>query len=162
MRKMKAFIFLCALIFSCAAPADVLQGHVVGVTDGDTITVLDSDRRQHKIRIAGVDAPEKSQPYGQRAKEAMSALVYGKQVDVEWRKLDRYGRTIGVVTADEKDVGLELLRAGLVWHYKKYQSEQTSASRGIYAATEDQARRERLGLWADKNRIPPWEWRRRK
>lgn len=159
---MKVAFAIAALLLTFTASADVLSGTVVGVSDGDTITVLDAHNVQHKIRLSGIDAPEKKQPFGQVAKTKLAGLVYGKGVSVEWHKLDRYGRTIGVVTADGKDTGLEMLRAGLAWHYKKYQSEQTSEIRELYSAAEEQARRDRLGLWSYENQIPPWEWRRQK
>lgn len=85
------------LMVSIGASAETLTGMVVGVADGDTITVLDANREQHKIRVAGIDAPEKAQPFGQRSKESLSAMVFGKEVDVHWHKQDRYGRIVGKV-----------------------------------------------------------------
>ena len=91
------------LAANVTARADTLSGTVVGVSDGDTITVLDADREQHKVRVAGIDAPEKSQPFGQRSKESLSRLLYGKDVDVDWRKRDRYQRIVGKVAVADPD-----------------------------------------------------------
>lgn len=92
---------LALLLSAGVVLADTLAGNVVGVSDGDTITVLDSDKRQHKIRVAGIDAPEKNQPFGQRSKENLSRLVFAREVDVHWSKRDRYQRIVGkVMVAD--------------------------------------------------------------
>lgn len=149
--------------------ADV-TGMVVGVSDGDTVTVLDGSNIQHKIRIQGIDAPEKGQPFGQKAKERMSDLVYGKEVRVEGDKRDRYGRSVAKVWVTPTDcpkcdktldAGLAMLTVGLAWHYKKYEKEQHPEDRGRYAFAEEEARAKRVGLWVDANPTPPWDWRRR-
>ena len=110
------------LMLSIAAGAETLTGTVVGVADGDTVTVLDANRKQHKIRLAGIDAPEKAQPFGQRSKQSMSALVFGKEVDVQWEKRDRYKRIVGKVMVQPTDcstcpktldAGLAQITAGL-------------------------------------------------
>lgn len=154
----------CVLLAACFLAAgwvnaETLAGKVVGVADGDTITVLDAAHEQHKIRLAGIDAPEKAQPFGQRSKAQMSDLVFGKPVAVEWSKRDRYQRIIGKVLVADRDAGLALVSAGLAWHYKQYQKEQTTDDQVRYAAAEDTARARRAGLWADPNPVPPWEWR---
>lgn len=153
-------VFAVLISFSCFG--DTLSGRVVGVTDGDTVTVLVNEQDQYKIRVSGIDAPEKKQAFGQKAKEKMSGLVFGKDVVVEWNKRDRYGRTIGVVLVDGQDAGLELIRSGLAWHYKQYQREQSPADRERYGAAEEAARAERIGLWSDAEPTPPWEWRHRR
>lgn len=152
---------LTALSFCIALPAFAasLAGKVVGVTDGDTITVLDAANVQHKIRLAGIDAPEKSQAFGQRSKEHMSALVFGKTVEVIWNKTDRYGRTIGKVVVAGQDANLDQVRSGLAWHYKAYEREQTPADRATYAQAETEARTRHVGLWQDANPTPPWDYR---
>ena len=150
--------------------ADIVEGRVVGVSDGDTITVLDSTKTQHKIRLAGIDAPEKSQAFGNLAKQRMADMVFAKEVRVDARKTDRYGRTIGrvwVASAECKaaecpktlDAGMALLTMGLAWHYKRYESEQPGEERGQYSFAETEARGKRVGLWSDAERVPPWEWR---
>ena len=162
------------LILGGVARAEALLGRVVGVTDGDTVTVLDAAKAQHKVRLAGIDAPEKGQPLGQRAKDNLSRLVFGKDVRVAWRKKDRYGRLVGtvwVVSPDmpctgkpdcpkNLDAGLAQLTVGLAWHYKKYANEQEPQQRGQYEFAEEEAKAKRVGLWKDANPVPPWEWRK--
>lgn len=151
-----------ALLAPLICWGDSFSGRVVGVADGDTITVLVNESDQYRVRLSGIDAPEKSQPFGQKSKASMSDLVYGKDVVVEWAKKDRYGRTIGVVLVNGQEAGLSMLRDGLAWHYKKYQHEQSPADRERYRLAEDAARAERVGLWSDEAPIPPWEWRHKK
>ena len=122
--------------------------------------MLDEQRQQHKIRLAGIDAPEKGQPFGQRSKEALSNAVFGKTVAVEWDKVDRYGRIVGKIVVDAKDVNLSQVEAGLAWWYQKYASEQAVADRRLYAHAEERARHEHLGLWRDVEPTPPWDWRK--
>jgi endonuclease YncB( thermonuclease family) len=154
------------LVSTTASPAQ-LFGKVVGVADGDTVTVLEESDQQHKVRLAGIDAPERRQAYGDRAKQHLSALVYGKAVVVVWDKRDRYGRIVGRVLARDcngftcrysVDAGLEQIKAGLAWHYKQYAKEQPLAERTQYAALEQLARTRRDGLWHDVDPIPPWEY----
>lgn len=147
---------------SSIALADTLIGKVVGVADGDTITVLDNQQTQHKVRLMGIDCPEKTQPFGQNAKQSLSDLVFGRPVSVDWQKQDRYGRVVGKVLVGGQDANLEQIRRGWSWHYKKYEGEQEPEDRNIYAATEVDARMARRGLWADRDPIPPWDWRKSK
>lgn len=142
--------------------ADTITGRVVGVLDGDTVDVLDADHSKHRIRLAGIDAPEKRQPFGARAKQQLSDLVYDQQVQVEWRKLDRYGRVIGKIEFKSADVNLEMIRRGLAWWYRQYAREQSPEDRSIYAEAEEGARKKRQGLWSDLEPVPPWEFRRDK
>ncbi|MCI0719652.1 MAG: thermonuclease family protein, partial [Acidobacteria bacterium] len=110
----------------------------------------------------GIDAPEKSQAYGNVSKQHLSELVFGQNVTVAYDKTDRYGRTVGTVLGNGRDVNLEQVRAGLAWHYKQYQGEQAPNDRTAYAQAEVNARKNRLGLWRDVNPIPPWEFRRKR
>lgn len=157
-----------------AAPvfAETISGIVVGIADGDTLTVLDSERRQHKIRLAGIDAPEKAQPFGQKSKTSLSAMVFNREVEVIGDKKDRYGRTVGKVMAADPncntpacpkihDVNLMQVISGMAWWYRQYAKEQSPQDRENYEVAEFNAKVRRLGLWADKNPVPPWEWRRR-
>ena len=157
------------LMVGIGASAETLTGMVVGVADGDTITVLDANREQHKIRVAGIDAPEKAQPFGQRSKESLSAMVFGKEVDVQWNKRDRYQRIVGKVWVQPVscptcpktlDAGLAQLTLGLAWWYQKYAKEQSPEDAGRYEFAEQEARAKRAGLWADGQPIPPWDWRK--
>jgi len=163
MNTLPVALLVAALLTSVQASADALYGHVVGVTDGDTITLLDTSKTQHKIRVAGIDAPEKKQPFGQRSKESLSALAYDKDLTIEWTKKDRYGRIIGkLIDRQGRDLNLEQVRAGLAWHYKKYDKEQSPEDRKLYAAAEDAARGKRIGLWSDANPEAPWDYRKKK
>lgn len=136
-----------------------VSGKVVSVADGDTITVLDAAKRQHKIRLAGIDAPEKAQPFGTAAKTHLSTLIGASDVCVDWHKLDKYGREVGYVRVGDKDVNHGMVADGYAWHYKKYEREQTREDRARYAAAEHQARSAVRGLWSDPNPIDPGAWR---
>lgn len=149
-----------ALFLAAPASATTLEGLVVGVADGDTLTVLDNGRRQHKIRLAGIDAPEKRQHFGQRSKQSLSELAYLQHVQVDVSKQDRYGRSVGKVLRGSVDVNLEQVRRGLAWHYKEYQKEQSLVDRRTYADAESEARIQRRGLWTLTDPTPPWEYRR--
>jgi len=142
---------------SCSA--DTINGTVVSVTDGDTVTLLDELKVQHKIRLAGIDAPEKKQAFGMRSKDSLSDLVYKKQVIIETNKTDRYGREIGVIFVYGKDANLEQVNRGFAWHYKAYQREQSANDRRLYEYAEREARAVKKGLWIDANPTPPWEFR---
>lgn len=153
--------------------AETLQGRVVSIADGDTITVLDADHQQHKIRLSGMDAPEKKQPFGQRSKENLSELVFGKPVAVEWAKRDRYKRIIGKVMVAEPscskpdcpkilDAGLSQISVGLAWWYRQYARDQLPEDRQRYELAESEAKAKKAGLWSEKEPIPPWEWRKRR
>lgn len=167
--KIVAATFALVLTFQFAEASSV-YGSVVAVADGDTVTVLDSDFVRHKVRVAGIDAPEKAQPFGARSKESLSALVYGKEVTVEWEKRDRYGRIVGKVLVRPQDcrdcpmtvdAGMAQLSAGMAWWYRKYSAEQSKDDRVLYEAEEEKARVRGQGLWRDADPVPPWEWRRR-
>ena len=149
--------FILFLTFNLNAAT--LQGKVVNVADGDTLTVLDDKKTQHKIRLQGIDAPEKSQPFGQKSKQSLSQLVHSKMVTVEFEKKDKYGRTVGKVLLNGTDVCLEQIKLGMAWHYKQYQSEQSKEDHEIYAQAEQLAKSQAIGLWRDKNPMPPWDFR---
>jgi len=119
---------ILALVFAIPAWAD-FTGEVVGVADGDTITVLDATKVQHKVRLTGIDAPEKKQPFGNRSKQSLSDMVFNKTVTVETDKRDRYGRELGKVLAGGQDANLEQVRAGMAWHYKAYERTQSATDR---------------------------------
>ena len=140
----------------------VFQGRVVGVQDGDTITVLDSSNHNHTIRLQGIDAPEKGQAFGTRSGQNLSELVFDRVVTIEWSKHDRYGRIVGKVMLDGRDICLEQIRVGMAWHYKYYQDEQTLEDQKRYAETEDSARSAKIGLWIDPDPTPPWDFRYRR
>lgn len=150
---------LLSLSVSNLAAANLLTGRVIGVLDGDTIDVLDASKTTHRIRLTGIDAPEKAQAFGQRSKEHLSDLVFGKQVEVQGGKSDKYGRTVGKVTVQGADANLEQVRAGFAWHYKQYAAMQSVGDRALYASAEEKARSSHSGLWHDAKPMSPWEWR---
>jgi endonuclease YncB( thermonuclease family) len=161
--KLTRWIVLVLLIgLQWIAHADELLGHVVGVSDGDTITVLDDNKQRHVIRLMGIDAPEKAQAFGQKSKQSLSDLVFDRDVSVTWFKKDRYGRTVGQVYVDDTDVCLEQIKRGLAWHYKQYEREQSVEDRSRYADAEKEARIARTGLWADSSAIEPSKFRHRR
>jgi micrococcal nuclease len=150
-RIMKKALLVFLFIVPFAVQAQ-LVGKVISIADGDTFTML-VNNKQIKIRLHGIDCPEKSQDFGQVAKKFLSDLVYGKIVSVKETDIDRYGRTIGIVSIDSVVANEELLKAGLAWHYKRYDDNQT------WAKWESKAKIEKRGLWIMDNMIPPWEWR---
>jgi endonuclease YncB( thermonuclease family) len=167
------FAFLVMALLPLVVWGETLAARVVGVHDGDTITVLDGNRKQHKIRLAGIDAPESRQAFGNRSKENLSQLVFGQDVRIEWQKRDLYGRLVGKVwtispdancrTAEcpkSLDANLAQVTFGMAWHYKDYEREQSAEDRERYAFAEQEARIRKSGLWADQQPIPPWQWRR--
>jgi endonuclease YncB( thermonuclease family) len=154
---------LAAIFIGPASAAEVriFEGRVVAIADGDTITILDRDKHQHKIRFNGIDVPEKGQPSGFRSKENLSRLIYDRNVRAECGKRDRYGREVCKVMDGSIDVGLEQICAGYAWWYRAYAKEQSAEDRGRYERAEDEARAKKVGLWRDPNPVPPWESRRK-
>lgn len=157
------FRFLLAALLACTLStslnAQTLAGEVVAIADGDTLTLLDANHVQHKIRLAGIDAPERKQPFGQRSRQMLADMVFRQQIEVLTEKKDRYGRTIGKVIHQGRDVNLVLVSEGMAWHYKQYEREQSVSDRSLYASAEKEARAQRNGLWTDPQPIPPWSWR---
>ena len=157
-------------LFAAIAYADI-SGRVVSVTDGDTIKVLDSTNTEHKVRLTGIDAPERGQPYGTASRDHLASMVAGKEVKVESTKSDRYGRVLGKVwvqPADCPTCGKTLntnhaqVLAGMAWWYRYYAKEQSAEDRGRYESAEDEAKARKWGLWADPNPINPYDWRKSK
>lgn len=154
-------VFLVIRTFACLPqlPSTHLEGRIVGVTDGDTVTLLDIRHSQHKLRLAGIDAPEIRMPYGQRAKQHLATLVFGRNVLAIITKQDRYGRAIATIRVNGADVNLQMIEVGLAWHYSKYSTEQTCDMASQYFRAEQVARAQAFGLWNDPNPIAPWDWR---
>ena len=128
---------------------------VVSISDGDTFRGLTKDNEEIKFRIYGIDAPEKHQAFGNKSQQHLSSLIFGETVGIKVQSTDHFGRqVVWVYTPDKKDVAAEMLKAGMAWHFKKYDKSKE------YASLEDEARLRRLGLWIDKNPIAPWNFRR--
>ncbi len=128
---------------------------VIGVTDGDTIVVLDENNKQTKIRLEGIDCPESGQDFGSRAKQATVELCFQKNVIVKQTGTDRYNRVLAYVYVDDLCVNKELLRIGMAWHFKQYNKDQELSN------IEQEARKSGIGLWSVSDPTPPWEWRRK-
>jgi endonuclease YncB( thermonuclease family) len=148
MRQLLCSLALC-LMFQ--VQADTLLGKVINVADGDTITVLDDTHTQHKIRLTGVDAPEKRQAFGNVSKQSLADMVAGQSVAVEWAKVDKFGRKVGKVLLAGLGANLEQVKRGLAWHYRAYEREQPVIDRLAYADAEVEAKAARRGLWATQN-----------
>jgi endonuclease YncB( thermonuclease family) len=152
------FIRTLVLLITLASPAlaEELRGRVVGITDGDTLTLLTPERREVKIRLAEIDTPESRQPYGTRARQVLSDLAFRRDVRVDVQDTDRYGRTVGRVHAGRVDVNAEMVRRGAAWVYRRYSRDPA------LLVLEEEARQARRGVWAlpESQRTPPWEWRR--
>ena len=153
-------ILLLALLVPSLGLADTIIGKVIFVADGDTITVI-SEGIKYKIRLSGIDAPEKKQTYGVHSKQSLVDMVSKQTVSVSYNKRDRYKRIIGKVILDGQDINLEQIRRGLAWHYKSYQREQEVEDMALYAQGEYLAQKGRLGLWKDVNPIAPWDFRKK-
>lgn len=154
-----SLVVIAAILLSTDSRAATLEGQVVAIADGDTLTVLDSTKHQFKVRLSGIDAPEKRQPFGQASKQNLAALVFRQEVIVYWAKIDRYGRIVGRVVVEGRDANLAQVAAGLAWHYKAHEREQSPSDRSSYSAAEMAARARRLGLWSDGAPVAPWDFR---
>lgn len=155
-RNLATLLFAAAaLLVGCAAPKTD-EGRVVGITDGDTVRVLvqDPTPREIRVRLHGIDAPERSQAFGTRARQELSKLVYGKIVRIEKVETDRYGRTVARIFADGTDVNAEMVRRGFAWWYRRYAPDDP-----VLRRAEEEAKAARAGLWRDSNPTPPWEFR---
>jgi endonuclease YncB( thermonuclease family) len=150
-----ALVLVALLGLSLPTWAAELTGRVVGLADGDTITILTSERQQVRIRLGEIDTPESRQPYGTRARQALSELVFGKDVRVVVQDTDRYGRTVGRVYAGPVDANAEMVRQGAAWVYRQYSRD------AALLQLEAEAKAAKRGLWAlpEAERTPPWEWR---
>ena len=154
MTKFKLFLIILIALYSLSAQAEIIRGKVIKIADGDTLTLLTDSNKKIKIRLAGIDTPERKQSFGNTAKNALAKLVFQKEVQIEVRTKDRYGRTVGIVFLDNQNVNYELVRKGMAWAYKKYTDNE------ILYELEAQAKTRRIGLWADETPIAPWDWRR--
>lgn len=155
------------------ARAESISGRIVAVADGDTVTLQDAEHHLHRIRVAGIDAPEKKQDFGNLSKLSLAALVFNRDVDVIGHKMDRYGRRVGkIMAADPQcefppcartlDAGLAQIKSGMAWWYRQYAKEQSVEDRAAYAQAEVEARLQLRGLWIAGSPAPPWEWRNNK
>jgi endonuclease YncB( thermonuclease family) len=164
----KWLIVLSVLLLAFGLQAAEIIGKVIAVSDGDTITVLAPGNRPTKVRLAGIDAPERSQPFGQKSRQHLADLVFGKEVRVSVVDKDRYGRVVGIVYVPKAipngeiiiDVDLAQIESGHAWAYRDYLRGLPSGKAGRYLSAERDAKEKRQGLWVDKNPEPPWDWRK--
>ena len=144
------------------AAAEDLRGVVIAVSTGSTLTVQGADRRQHRIRLAAIDPPEKGQGFAESSRQHLAELTLKKQAQLDCYRVDGSKRKVCRVLVNGRDVALAQIQAGLAWHYKRFEKEQTAGERAAYARTEEQARAARIGLWQSEKPVPPWEFRQRK
>lgn len=149
------WVLVLLLTFSGCGKAVGVDGRVVGVYDGDTITVLTPAKEQLKVRLYGVDAPELKQPFGSRAKEELSSLVFGREVRLQVSQRDRYGRIVARVYVGDTEVNVLMVQRGYAWWYRDYAKRAKELE-----TAEREAKAARRGLWADKRAVAPWDWRR--
>lgn len=155
MRKSRLLAAIFFLSLSWPAFSASISGKVVSISDGDTLTILDDSNTQTRVRLAAIDAPEKAQAFGQRGKQELSDICFGKQATIEVVDIDRYGRSVGEVECGGVKANEAMIRAGLAWVYRKYANGYDY----LYPI-ENEAKSSRRGLWTDPNPIPPWEWRK--
>lgn len=154
-----ALIALLPLTLFAKEPIATLSGKVVKVSDGDTVTILDSEKVQHKIRLYGIDTPEKKQDFGEAAREHLANLIAGKEVYVLVYDIDRYGRNVGVIQYETAIINAIMLKDGYAWLYEQYCKKPFCKS---WQGLEEAAKLAKLGLWQNPESVPPWEWRRKK
>ena len=148
-------LLLFLLLFNNVSQG-ILTGTAVKVADGDTFTLLDSNNKQIKIRLYGIDCPERGQDYGSVATKFLGDKLKSGAIKVKIMDIDRYGRTVGIVYVNDEDINLALLKAGFAWHYKQFDKSKE------YAEAEANARVKKLGLFKQGNAIAPWDWRKKK
>jgi endonuclease YncB( thermonuclease family) len=153
-------VTLIVLLNTQVVYAYEVTGKVIGVSDGDTIKVLTANKQSFKVRLAEIDTPEKAQPFGQKAKQALSDAVYGKQITLDIETTDRYGRKVAQVYTNDNWINGALVLSGYAWVYRQY----AKSNREKLLNFERQAKAAKRGLWSlpENQRVPPWEWRRSK
>ena len=145
---------LSLVLLLLLTPTDSFTAKVIKITDGDTIVVLTEDKKQVKIRLEGIDCPESNQDFGNRAKQLVSDLCFGKEVTIVKTGEDRFGRTLAFVFAGDVNINKELIKQGMAWHYKYFNKDK------VLAMLEEQAKKSKIGLWSQPNPVAPWEFRR--
>jgi endonuclease YncB( thermonuclease family) len=158
---MRCGLAITALLLSASSALAAKQhyeltGAVVNIADGDTLTIIDGSNTQHRIRLAGIDAPEKKQAFGTKSRERLAEKVFRKNVRVEVIDVDRYRREVGRIYLGDRFINLEMVNDGFAWRFPQYDRA------GEFVRAEWDARLQRCGLWADDNPTPPWEFRRAK
>jgi endonuclease YncB( thermonuclease family) len=155
MKQLFALLLFSLLLGCNQETSDAFDGKVVSIADGDTFTMLTPDNKQVKVRLHGIDCPERAQPFGNVARQKLSDLAFGQQVQIDEMDKDRYGRTVAIAYNENGVcINKQMLKEGLAWHYKEYDDNPE------WTAIEKQARQQKVGLWSQRNPTPPWNWRK--
>ena len=162
--RIPALVLACLWVISCSAQAFDIAGRIVGVVDGDTVDIVTASTGSHRVRLSSIDAPERSQAFGQRSKEHLSGLVFGREViarcsKMEQRPTGQRNRALCKIYLEGLDINLVQVQDGFAWHYTAYAREQPLGERLAYAKAETSAREAKRGLWSDPLPIQPWDWR---
>ena len=147
--------FIILFLFTLSIYSEEIIGKVIGISDGDTIKLI-TNNKQIKIRLFGIDAPERDQEFGTKSKEVLSSLIFKKEVKLITKSKDQYGRTLGTIFLEDTNINLEMVKTGYAWVYKKYNKDSE------FINAETNAKEKKLGLWIDKNPIAPWLFRKTK
>lgn len=142
-----------------AANKNIIYAKVIGISDGDTITVLTESNTQLKVRLASIDAPERSQDFGMKSRQYLANQIFGKTITIKTRGLDKYQRTFGIIFLEDQDINELMINHGYAWFYRRYINAQPQEEYFRYDAAEESAKSQKLGLWEAPNPIPPWEYR---
>lgn len=153
----KLLIFILSLIIIVLSFATTIKGKVIKITDGDTITILEENGDKTRVRFYGIDAPEKKQDYGIKSLNVLKKLIDKKEIEIEIKNKDQYGRIVGVVYYDKININLYMLETGNAWWYKQYSKHNIE-----FKIAEEKAKSEKIGLWKEKNPTPPWIYRKEK
>lgn len=151
---MKKFFLILTIFLVFATYSKELVGKVIKVSDGDTITILDSNNKKRKVRLDRIDAPESNQAFGKKSRNYLAKLIENKKVTVTYKKVDRYKRILGIVKLDDMDVNYHMVETGHAWHYSHY--DKTAS----YKAAHANAKLKKLGLWQESNPIEPFIFRK--
>lgn len=166
-----ALVLICTGIFGTssllptnlqAANKETIFARVVGISDGDTVTVLAEGNKRIKVRLQGIDAPERSQAFGMKSRQNLANLIFGKNVQIKSHGLDKYKRTLGTIYIDDQDINEQMVKDGFAWFYRRYAKDLTTEQASRYEEVETEARDRERGLWADSNPTPPWDYRKKK
>jgi len=149
---------LLGLGWCLCAQAEAVYARVVKIYDGDTLAIVDGMSRELRVRLSGIDAPERAQPFGAASRKSLAELARGKTALIEYYKLDKYGRLVARVRVDGRDISVEQLRRGMAWHRVSVPLDQSAQEALLYGQAEQEARSRRLGIWQE-NAVPPWKFR---
>ena len=147
-------MLVCLAVLTPSVQAETLSGTVIGVVDGDTLTIQDAEKRKHRVRLAEIDAPQRKQAFGAKSRQSLSALCLKKPAQIEWKEKDAENRYVGQVTCNGVDANAEQVRSGMAW----VSPASTRPGSPLYEL-EAYARIRGLGLWADPDPVAPWEWK---